>query len=335
MLGVGVAAPVTMLLLAASDQLSAVVSSAAGEASTHFLTRAALLIGGLAALARSPFLAFLIGVFTVAGAIVLWIELLMREAAVYVIVMMLPLAFAAMVWPARRIWAIRAVEVLIALILSKFAIVAVLSLGGAALSASVGAGAHGIPAAFAGVVLLVLGAFAPWALLRLLPLAEIAASAAGSLRSEMRNAAGSSLEWADAGASAGDDWALSTTAHMRRDALDSDPRRDQGSASEGAWRPPTRRSASEPTSRPPALDTQSEGIAEGSARGGREVAFRVEPEEDGSDRSDAGGEGAEARAETPKPDIPVLQDMAKPGNEGKWALDLDDIGTPPPDVEPQ
>ena len=99
----------------------------------------------------------------------------MREAAVYVIVLMLPLAFAAMVWPARRIWAIRAVELLVALILSKFAIVAVLSLGSAALSAGAGARAD---VALAGVVLLFMGAFAPWALLRLLPLAEIASSAA-------------------------------------------------------------------------------------------------------------------------------------------------------------
>ncbi len=58
--------------------------------------------------------------------------MLIREAAVYVVVLMLPLAFAAFVWPARRIWAIRAVELLIALILSKFAVVAVLSLAGAA-----------------------------------------------------------------------------------------------------------------------------------------------------------------------------------------------------------
>ena len=57
---------------------------------------------------------------------VLWLELLMREAAVYVIVLMLPLVFAALVWPARRVWAVRAVELLVALILSKFAIVAVL-----------------------------------------------------------------------------------------------------------------------------------------------------------------------------------------------------------------
>ena len=68
----------------------------------------------------------------------------MREAAVYVIVLMLPLVFAAMVWPARRVWAIRAVELLVALILSKFAIVAVLALGGAALGHSVGHSVTGL-----------------------------------------------------------------------------------------------------------------------------------------------------------------------------------------------
>ena len=76
------------------------------------------------------------GLLAAFGALVLWLELLMREAAVYVVVLMLPLAFAAMVWPARRVWAIRAVELLVALILSKFAIVAVLTLGGAALGQS-------------------------------------------------------------------------------------------------------------------------------------------------------------------------------------------------------
>src|SRR5207302_4979961 len=129
MLGVGIAAPLTMLLLAASDQLSAVVSSAAGHASTHFLDRASFGIGVLTIASRSPFVAFFAGLLTVAGALALWFELLLRAAAVYVIVLMLPLAFAALVWPARRIWAIRAIEVLIALILSKFLIVAVLSLG--------------------------------------------------------------------------------------------------------------------------------------------------------------------------------------------------------------
>jgi hypothetical protein len=182
MLAVGIAAPLTMLLLVCSDQLSAIVSAAAGHASERFLGRAGAVAGGLAVFAGSPFLAFLVGLFTAAVALALWIELLVREVAVYVIVLMLPLAFAALVWPARRIWAIRAVELLAALVLSKFAIVAVLSLGGAALNSSFGR--LSIAGAIAGGTLVAMASFAPWALLRLLPLAEVASGAAGTLRAD-------------------------------------------------------------------------------------------------------------------------------------------------------
>jgi hypothetical protein len=192
MLAIAIVAPITMLLLAASDQMCTWISSAAGNASADFLTRAGTIVVGLSTIAGSPFLAFLIGLFMIAAAFALWIELLLREAAVYVIVLMLPLAFAALVWPTRRIWAVRAVEVLVALILSKFAIVAVLSLGGAAISASSGHG--GITELMAGAVLILLAAFSPWALLRLVPLAEVAAGAAGPLRSELRPAGATANE---------------------------------------------------------------------------------------------------------------------------------------------
>ncbi len=215
MLAVSIAAPLTMLLLAASDQLSAVVSSAAGNESGDFLRTAGFAVGSLSVLSGSPFLAFVLGLVTIAGALVLWLELLMREAAVYVIVLMLPLAFAALVWPARRIWALRAVELLVALILSKFAIVAVLSLGGAALSHS---SLHSITGMLAGAVLLVLGAFAPWALLRLLPLAELASGAAGSLRSSA-GVAGSAYTRAEGAGNEAENW-ISRTGQMRRDADD-------------------------------------------------------------------------------------------------------------------
>jgi hypothetical protein len=416
MLAVSVAAPVTMLLLAASDQLSAVVSSAAGNASTRFLAKSGVVLAGLAVV--SPFIALFASLLVVAGAITLWIELLMREAAVYVIVLMLPLAFAAMVWPARRIWAIRAVELLVALILSKFAIVAVLSLGGAALDASGDAGAHGITPAFAGVVLLMMGAFAPWALIRLLPLAEIAGSAAGSLRSEARAGAAPGFEQAEAGAAAGRDCAASITARMRNDAAQAAPDLDPGpvsdppsardaSGSASETPPPpsdlaghTPQSASETASRPPALDGDSDEGGDRVARGGQQAAFRGDPQEGASPRPGAEADNAEApdasspapatahatntapatdptangshvaasvgstdstaaaaqeTASTPPPapapepnqdspvvtempgrqnnDVPVLQEMADPGNEGKWALDLDDAAPQPPDLE--
>ena len=211
LLAVSVAAPLTMLLLAASDEMSAIISAAAGHAGTRFLTHAGVVFGTLSLAARSPFLVFLLGILTAGGAIVLWVEMVMREAAVYIVVLMLPLAFAALVWPARRVWAVRSIELLVALILSKFAIVAVLALGGAALGQG---GAGGLGGMVTGLVLVVLGAFAPWALLRLLPLAELAAGAAGPLRGEASRA----LVAADAGAGRMSDWVGSVTAGMRRQA---------------------------------------------------------------------------------------------------------------------
>jgi hypothetical protein len=219
MLAVAIAAPLTMLLLAASDELASIVSSAAGHESAHFLDRTAGLIGALTTASLSPFVAFFVGLLTVVGALALWLELMVREAAVYVIVLMLPLVFAALVWPARRVWAVRSVELLVALIVSKFAIVAVLSLGATALEHSASRNIAGV---LGGMVLLTLGVFTPWALLRLLPLAELASGAAGSLRGEAR-AAVSGPQWADARATQADDW-TSRTAEMRRAAAGGDRR---------------------------------------------------------------------------------------------------------------
>jgi hypothetical protein len=184
MLTVSIAAPVATLLLAATDELCGLVSSAGAGGGARFLGSAGAVFG-LAHFANQPFVTFLLGAITAGGALMVWLELAVREAAVYVIVLMLPLAFAALVWPARRVWAIRSVELLVALILSKFAIVAVLGLAGAAL----GQGAHGgLTTALAGTVLVLLAAFAPWALLRLIPLSELAAGAAATLRPELDRA---------------------------------------------------------------------------------------------------------------------------------------------------
>jgi hypothetical protein len=180
MLAVAVAAPMATLLLSGSDEMSAIVSATAGHAGGDFLDRASGLAAGLSLTGAGLFVSFFLALLTVAATVTLWLELTIRQAAVYLIVLMLPLFFAAMVWPARRIWAIRAVELLVSLILSKFAIVAALALGGAALGHTTFPG----PAAFAtGTTLVLLATLSPWALMRLLPLHEVAGAAAGGLRS--------------------------------------------------------------------------------------------------------------------------------------------------------
>lgn len=226
LLTVSVAAPLTMLLLAASDQVSGAVSAAAGGAGTRFLAQEGIDSVGLSVLSRSPFVAFFVGLLTVAVALLLWIEMLAREAAVYVVVLMLPLAFAAMVWPARRVWAVRVVEVLVALILSKFAVVSVLALGGAALGQTGGGGEAGM---LVGLVLVLIAALSPWALVRLLPMTEMAA-AAGQLHGDwgrMRTIHGA----VETGVSGSGEWARSVTSGMRREAeATAEPAVEPGSA---------------------------------------------------------------------------------------------------------
>jgi len=145
----------------------------------------AWVLGGLTV--ADPFFAVMAGGLVVAAGGALWVEMLLREIAVYVVVAMLPLVFAAMVWPARRVWATRTVEVLIALILAKVAIVVVLALGGAALDH---AGVSGISKLLGGLALVILGAFSPWLLLRLIPMAEVASAAVGHIRGHVHATAG-------------------------------------------------------------------------------------------------------------------------------------------------
>lgn len=322
LLAVSVAAPLTMLLLAASDEISIVVSSAAGGAGTRFLAQAGLVSGTLSALSRSPFLAFFVGLLTVSAAIVLWVEMLMREAAVYIVVLTLPLAFAAFVWPARRVWAIRAVELLIALILSKFAIVAVLALGGAALGQR---GSGGVGGMLAGLVLVVLAAAAPWALVRLLPMTEVASAAAGQFRGEgwrMRGVHGA----VDSVAGGVGDWAGSVTAGMRRQAADTPEisARDDAPESEMEKLRATGSgvaSGGSGTAATPAASDALGGAAEGALVGAGAVAVNGASTGLGAEMpSGAAAPGSEAGSATQPPvkqRLPGLPDLYQQEN-GSW-----------------
>jgi hypothetical protein len=128
-----------------------------------------------------PFVLLVVALLVVLGALALWVELLIRSAAVYVAVLFLPLALGSLVWPAISHWCRRVVDALAALILSKFVIVAILSLAVGALASGTGSGSSsatgggGVSTVLAGAALLLLAAFSPYTLLRLVPLAEAGA----------------------------------------------------------------------------------------------------------------------------------------------------------------
>ena len=140
-----VAIQVVVLSLSVTDAMSMAIAGGSGADVSSLLTGVTT---GLVAAATDPtiasFVLLLVALLVAVAAFVLWIELLIRAAAVYVAVLFLPLALATLVWPAVSHWCRRLVETLAALILSKFVIVATLSLAaGAVSSGTAGTGAHG------------------------------------------------------------------------------------------------------------------------------------------------------------------------------------------------
>ena len=121
---------------------------------------------------------FLGAIILAIGAFVLWLEMIIRDAAIYIALFFLPLTFVAMIWPATSRWARRLVEFLVAVILAKFVIVAIIGLASAAITqtslAQPGDGSV-FERMIAGAALLVLAAWSPFGLLRLIPMMEVAA----------------------------------------------------------------------------------------------------------------------------------------------------------------
>ena len=192
----GVAIAATGLLVAITDDISsAVVSGLGTEQSDNLLQSVGdAYKNALDEESGIPLFGVFLGAIILAiGAFVLWLELIIRDAAIYVCVFFLPLTFVAMIWPATSRWARRLVELLIAIILAKFVIVAILSLASAAIANTTVATGEGntFERMIAGAALLVLAAWSPFALLRLIPMMEGAAASVVGQRSAMSAAAGS------------------------------------------------------------------------------------------------------------------------------------------------
>ncbi len=287
-LAVTLTAPLVALLLSATDEMCAVMTGG-GTAGGSFLTATATNLSSL----PNGFMLLVIAVMILLAGMVLMVELIMRAAAIYIVVLFLPLGFAAMVWPARRVWIKRMAELLIALILSKFAMVAILSLAVSGLT-TFAHGGSSLSTALIAMSLMVLAAFSPWALLRLLPFTEIAAGAGAMLRQEHHqglergagmtyNAASLALEPAAAGANALD--------HLVRNSATS-PAGDRGGLA--MLRTGSRGGDANAGVGAGAAPHSEVGAHDGAGPGGASA---------GASGSDGAGSGAFARADTPAPDL--------------------------------
>ena len=189
----------TDLLITITDDLSAMVTRGLGDGSDNLLES----VGEAYSRAIEDdsegvvplFGVFLGAIILAIGAFVLWLEMVIRDAAIYIGLFFVPLTFVAMIWPATSRYARRLVEFLIAVILAKFVIVAIIGLASAAIT-NTGATAGTddgqlFERMIAGAALLVLAAWSPFALLRLIPMMEIAAANVVTQRSSVSGAASS------------------------------------------------------------------------------------------------------------------------------------------------
>jgi len=167
----GAAIWVVQQSLVVTDALSAAMLDSSSGISDVFLAQLATMLVGPVAVV-SGFAGFLVAILAAIVAFVLWLELVIRSAAVAVAALFIPLALAGAIWPATGHWIRRLAETMGALVLSKFAIAAILALAIVSLGDPVG-----VPGLIEGIALLLLATFAPFALLRLLPFFEAGATA--------------------------------------------------------------------------------------------------------------------------------------------------------------
>jgi hypothetical protein len=178
-LGTAAAITVTQLLLVASDELSAMIAGSLAGDLKQAMTGATR---GLASLTVTPggspgipaFAALIAGLVAAVAAVLIWVELLLRGVAIYATLLFFPIALAGLAWEPSRRWARRLAELITALIFAKFVIVAILSLAAGALAS----GGEGYAGVLSGAALLLVAAFAPFLLLRVIGVFEVAVAAA-------------------------------------------------------------------------------------------------------------------------------------------------------------
>ena len=203
-----VAYVIVQMLLVGTDGLCHAIGQASQHSGEHFFSRAVkglshaggkvgeaansvgpgLPAGGkVAGEAATPlFVGFLAAIVGGLAAFFVWLELLMRDAAVYVVALFMPLALASSIWP-RWSGAMRRTGELIAVVIgSKFVIVAIIALAAGLVSEKAGGVEHILAAA----ALMALACFSPFALFRLVPFAEGAMAAAYGRRHAASSAIG-------------------------------------------------------------------------------------------------------------------------------------------------
>ena len=172
-LGSFIAVILTALLLEVVDQLSLGIIQAAGETTESMGNKIAALAAGLTAInIAAPGVGAIITIFmaglAISAAAIVWLSLLVRKALILVAVVLAPLAFAGASWDASKGWIGKWAMFVIALAVSKLVLTVMFLVAITQVSAPIEADLASVSDPLAGVVLMLMAAFAPYMTYRFL-----------------------------------------------------------------------------------------------------------------------------------------------------------------------
>jgi len=203
-LGTGLVIALTVIALGVADGISSDVTKTAFGDGTSFFKAVSGVFSDRSASAAfgaavgSTIVTLIFAIMVLLASIAVWVELILRNAVIYVAVLFLPITLAASVWPALRSWSTNLTKTLGAFVILKPVVVIILSLAGAAATAGLGGQSKGpVGVVLAAVVIFGLAAFSPFALLSLIG----AGSEAHALAGHARGAVAGGLTGGSGGAS--------------------------------------------------------------------------------------------------------------------------------------
>lgn len=168
LLGAALALSVTQLALTAVDGICSYIAAAAGMTVAQ---AAAQFFAFVQMASWSPALQILLGLALIIGFVLLWGVLLFRKAALVLVAVFAPIAFAGAAWDQTRVWTRRWLEVVAALVFSKIVIVVAFVVGASAFTGTgPGPSPEGPPSSataglsdmLVGILLLAIAIWAPW-----------------------------------------------------------------------------------------------------------------------------------------------------------------------------
>jgi type IV secretion system protein TrbL len=166
-LGSFVALTLLATALELTDQLCVGIVKAAGTNMEEMGDRIMLLVAGLGAISlAAPGAGAIVTIFiaglAIGGAVIVWISLLVRKALLLIAIVFAPIALAGASWDHTRGWIGRWAGFVLALILSKVVLVVIFLLATAQVSAPIDSDLASASEPIAGVVLMLMAAFAPY-----------------------------------------------------------------------------------------------------------------------------------------------------------------------------